>query len=147
MTVDSAENITSDLWAAGIGQVNLPVRAGDVISASLCLETNPQGTAAYFFANETTAQTLNFAFDSGWPPAVTIDAGVTRDIDPTQPPSFSPLARFGAVYFDEISAYTTSGPLSLTSGQAITMVDEHGSTLATPVRLNDNAFKTVFVAP
>jgi hypothetical protein len=146
MTVDSAQNVTSKIWAQSVGEVNLPVRPGDVISGALCLETNPPGTAAHFLANETTMQTINFAVDTGFPPAVTITAGVTRSGDSSQPPFANPLASFGVVYFDEISAYTTSGPRSLTSGDAITMVDQHGKTLARPVRLNDYAFKTVFVA-
>jgi hypothetical protein len=146
MTVDPQENVTSYLWAQAVGQVNLPVRPGDVISGSLCLNTNPAGTATYFFANETTAQTISFAVDTGYPPAVTINAGVTRTGDTSQPPFFHPLARFGVVYFDEISAYTTSGTRSLTSGDAITMVDQNGRVLASPARLNDYAFKTVFEA-
>ena len=146
MTVDSAQNVTSQLWAQGVGQVNLPVRPGDVISGTLCLDTKPAGTAAYFLANETTSQTINFAVDTGFPPAVTINAGVTRSGRPQPAPLLHPLARFGVVYFDEISAYTTSGSRSLTSGDAITMVDQNGKTLASPVRLTDFAFKTVFVA-
>jgi len=142
MTVDSAQNATSQIWAQNIGQINLPVRPGDVISGSLCLQTNQAGTASYFLANETTSQTINFVFDTGFPPAVSINAGVTRDwVD--QP--FQPLASFGIVYFDEISAYTTSGTQSLTSGEAITMVDRNGRTLARPFRINDYTFKTVFV--
>jgi hypothetical protein len=82
---------------------------------------------------------VNFSFDSGYPPAVTVNAGISRG---TATP-FDPLAQFGIVYFDEISAYTTSGFRSLTAGQAVTMVDRSGATLATPVRLNDWAFKTV----
>ena len=144
MTVDSAQNVTAQLWAQDIGTINLPVRPGDVISGSLCLETDQAGTAAYFLVNETTAQTMNFSVNTGFPPAVTVNAGVTRSWPLDQP--FPPLASFGVVYFDEISAYTTSGPLSLTSGEAITMVDQNGSVLATPVRLTDYAFKTVFVA-
>lgn len=144
MTVDSAQNVTSQIWAQSIGRINLPVRPGDVISGSLCLQTNQAGTAAYFLANETTSQTINFSVDTGFPPAVTINAGVTRSWPLNQP--FPPLASFGVVYFDEISAYTTSGPRSLTSGEAITMVDQNGRTLARPVRLTDYAFKTVFVA-
>lgn len=143
MTVDPAQNVTCQIWALGVGNVNLPVQPGDVISGSLCLDTKSPGTAHYFFTNETTSQTINFKFNTGFPPAVTINAGVTRG-DFTQP--IHPLARFGVVYFDEISAYTTSGSRSLTSGDAITMVDEHGKTLARPIRLNDFAFKTVFVA-
>jgi hypothetical protein len=143
MTVDASQNVTCQLWAQGIGDINLPVRPGDVLSGSLCLQTNQAGTAAYFLANETTSQTINFAFDTGFPPAVTINAGVTRSWPLNQP--FPPLASFGVVYFDEISAYTTSGPRSLTSGDAITMVDQNGKTLARPVRLNDFAFKAVFV--
>src|SRR5215210_4273274 len=146
MTVDSEQNVTSQIWAQSIGEINLPVRPGDVISGALCLQTNQAGTASYFLANETTSQTINFAVNTGFPPAVTINAGVTRSGDPSQPPFLHPLARFGAVYFDEISAYTTSGSRSLTSGEAITMVDQHGKTLARPVRLNDYAFKTVFAA-
>lgn len=146
MTVDSAQNVTSHIWAQSVGQVNLPVGPGDVISGALCLDTKPPGTASYFLANETTSQTISFAVDTGFPPAVTINAGVSRSGDPNQPPFVHPLARFGVVYFDEISAYTTSGSRSLTSGEAITMVDQHGKTLARPVRLNDYAFKTVFAA-
>jgi Peptidase A4 family len=144
MTVDSAQNVISQIWAQSIGNINLPVRPGDVISGALCLQTNQAGTASYLLANETTAQTINFSVDTGFPPAVTINAGVTRSWPLNQP--FPPLASFGVVYFDEISAYTTSGPLSLTSGEAITMVDQNGRTLARPVRLTDSAFKTVFVS-
>lgn len=144
MTVDSAQNVTTQIWAQSIGNINLPVRPGDVISGSLCLQTNQAGTASYFLANETTSQTINFAVDTGFPPAVTINAGVTHSWLLNQP--FPPLASFGVVYFDEISAYTTSGPRSLTSGEAITMVDQNGRILARPVRLNDFAFKTVFAA-
>jgi hypothetical protein len=146
MTVDSSENVSCQVWAQSVGNIPLPVRPGDVISGALCLETDPPGTAAYFLANETTSQTISFAVDTGFPPAVTINAGVTRTGDPEIPPFDHPLARFGAVYFDEISAYTTSGPRLLTSGDAITMVDENGRTLASPVRLNDYAFKSVFVS-
>ena len=115
-----------------------------MISGSLWLETNPAGTAAYFLTNETTQQTISFSVDTGFPPAVTINAGVTRSWPLNQP--FPPLASFGVVYFDEISAYTTSGARSLTSGDAITMVDQNGRILAKPVRLTDYTFKTVFVA-
>jgi len=142
MTVNSAQKVTSQIWAQGVGQVNLPIGPGDVISGALCLDTNPQRTAHYVLANETRSQTMSFKLDTGFPPAVTIDAGVTRG-DLNQPAH--PLAHFGAVYFDEISAYTTNGSQSLTSGEAITMVDHDGSTLARPVRLNDSAFKAVFV--
>ena len=145
MTVDPAQNVTAQLWAQGVGNVNLPVRPGDVISGTLCLQTN--GKAAYFFANETTAQTISFAIDTGFPPAVTINAGVTRTGATGQPPFVHPLASFGVVYFDEISAFSTSGSRSLTSGEAITMVNQNGKTLASPVRLNDFVFKAVFAAP
>ena len=144
MTVDSAQNVTSTLWAQGVGDVNLPVRPGDVISGSLCLQTN--GKAAYFFANENTRQSISFAIDTGFPPAVAINAGITRTGDTSQPPFFHPLASFGVVYFDEISAFSTGGSRSLTAGDAITMVNQNGQILARPVRLNDFAFKTVFAA-
>jgi hypothetical protein len=77
-------------------------------------------------------------------PAVAVNAVVTRSWPLNQPSP--PLARFGAVYFDEISAYTTNGLHSLTSGQAITMVDQNNRTLAEPVKLNDTAFQALFVA-
>jgi hypothetical protein len=44
------------------------------------------------------------------------------------------------------SAYSTSGHQSLTSGQAITMVDQNNRTLAEPVKLNDSAFRALFIA-
>jgi hypothetical protein len=122
MTVNPAQNVTCQLWAEGIGYINLPVRPGDVISASLCLEINEAGTAAYFLANETTGQTISFSVDTGFPPAVTINAGVTRTWPLDQP--FPPLARFGVVYFDEISAFSTGGTRVLTSGDAIAMVGQ-----------------------
>ena len=144
MTVDSAQNVTSVLWLGSVGQVmNLPIVPGDDISASLCLDTNPAGTAHYFVANETTGQTVNFTVDTGLPPAVTIDAGVTRGLVDNNP-TLSPLARFGVVYFDEISAFSTGGSQSLTAGQAVAMTDSNGSTLASPVRLTDYAFKVVY---
>jgi Peptidase A4 family len=144
MTVNSAQNVTSQVWAQSVGNINLTVRPGDVISGSLCLQTNQAGTASYFLTNETTAQTINFTVATGFPPAVTVNAGVTRSWPLNQP--FPPLARFGVVYFDEISAYSTSGHQSLTSGQAITMVDQNNRTLAEPVKLNDSAFKALFIA-
>ena len=55
---------------------------------------------------------------------------------------FNPLAGFGTVYFDELSAFTTNGTRLLTDGAATTMVD-NGNTLARPFRLNDFAFKIV----
>jgi hypothetical protein len=142
MTVNSAQTVTSQLWAEAVGDINLPVRPGDIISGALCLDTKPPGTAHYVLANETSGQTMNFNVDTGFPPAVSITAGVTRD-GWTQPNP--PLARFGTVYFDEISAYTTAGSRSLTAGDAITMVDQNGATLASPVMLTDYAFKAVFV--
>jgi hypothetical protein len=84
-------------------QFALSVRPGDAISATLCLQTDAAGTANYFLANETTFQTVNFTIATGFPPAHTINAGVTRDSE------FNglrdPLARFGVVYFDELSAF------------------------------------------
>jgi hypothetical protein len=140
MTVDQAQTVTATVTALGVSSVGLPVQPGDVLSASICLDTQPPGRATYVLANETRSQTVNFSFDTGFPPAVTVDAGVSRGALNNP---FNPLAQFGVVYFDEISAYTTNGPTSLTSGQAVTMVDRDGATLATPFRLNDSAFKTV----
>jgi hypothetical protein len=147
MTVDPQGNVTSNIGVVGItGLNNLTVRPGDVISGSLCLETNQAGTAGFFFANETTATTISFTVDGGFPPAYLINAGVSRGFEPNLD-QYDPLASFGVVYFDEISAYTTSGSRSLTSGDATAMVDQNGQLLASPVRLTDYTFKTVFVAP
>lgn len=142
MTVDAQDRVTSALQVQGAA-TNLPVRPGDVLSASMCLDTAAPGRATYVLANESRGQTINLSFDSGYPPAVSIDAGITRD-DLGRPGR--PVARFGAVYFDEISAYTTAGYRSLTSGGAITMVDQQGRTLASPVRMTDYAFKIVDAA-
>lgn len=146
MTVDAAQNVTSQISAQGVGLFSLPVRPGDVIGPTLCLDVNRPGTAHYFVTNETTRQTTNFTIDTGFPPAVVVNAGVSRGGNPALPPFDQPLARFGAVYFDEISAFATTGRQSLTAGDAITMVDQNGRTLAEPVRLNDGAFKTLYTA-
>ena len=142
MTVNSANTVTSQLWAEFVGNVNLPISPGDVISGSLCLNAQPPGAGAYFFVNETRGQTMSFPVTTGLPPATFILAGVARAGDFQQLP-LPALAQFGVVYFDEISAYTTSGPQTLTSGDAVTMTDQNGSVLATPERLNDWAFKVV----
>ncbi len=120
--------------------MGLPVAPGDVISGSMCLDINPPGPDDYVLANETRSETMNFSFDTGFPPVVTVNAGISRG-DYANP--FNPLARCGVVYFDEISAYATAGFAALTNGQAGTMVNRNGATLARPVRRNDFAFKTV----
>ena len=66
MTVDAAQNVTSVITIHTGAQVALPVSPGDAISALLCLNTDPPGTAAYFLANETTSQTVNFTIDTGF---------------------------------------------------------------------------------
>jgi hypothetical protein len=142
MTVNAAQNVTALIRIHTGAQVALPVRPGDAISATLCLQTNPAGTAFYGLANETTSQTVNFNIDTGFPPAVTINAGITRDSQFNGPPD--PLARFGVVYFDEISAFATNGSPRLTDGVPTTMVDSNGSTLAVPQRLTDFTFKVIY---
>jgi len=112
MTVDVAQNVTSVIRIHTGAQVALPVRPGDAISATLCLQTDAAGTAAYFLTNETTSQTVNFTIETGFPPAHAINAGVTRDSQFNGPPD--PLARFGVVYFDELTAFATSGTPRLT---------------------------------
>jgi len=142
MTVDVAQNVTSLIRIHTGAQVALPVRPGDAISATLCLQTDAAGTAAYFLANETTSQTVNFTIETGFPPARAINAGVTRDSQFNGPPD--PLARFGVVYFDELTAFATSGTPRLTDGLPTTMVDSNGSTLAVPQRLTDFTFKVIY---
>src|SRR5437660_9158891 len=59
MTVDAAQNITTQIVSFPGPEVALPVHPGDTISATMCLENNPAGTAFFGLANETTAQTMN----------------------------------------------------------------------------------------
>lgn len=142
MTVDAAQDVSTNVTVQG-APAGLPVRPGDAVSASLCLDTKPPGHATIVLANETTKQTVNSGFDSNFPPAVTVNAGVSRGHlnDP-----FNPLAQFGVVYFDEISTYTTGGFQSLTNnGTAVTLVSSTGAVLARPQRLNDFAFKVLHV--
>jgi Peptidase A4 family len=146
MTVDAAQNITTQIATTPGLQIVLPVHPGDAISATLCLETNPAGTAFFGLANETTAQTTNFTIATGFPPAVAINAGVTRDFSP-EIELLDPLARFGVVYFDEIIAFAINGQPVLTNGVPTTMVNRNGAVLAQLVKLNDIAFKVVFEAP
>ena len=47
MTVDAAQNVTALIRIHTGAQVALPVRPGDAISATLCLQTNAAGTAFY----------------------------------------------------------------------------------------------------
>jgi hypothetical protein len=143
MTIDAAQNITTVITVFPGPQVVLPARPGDAISATLCLETNPAGTAFFGLANETTAQTMNFTIDTGFPPGVAINAGISRGFS-SDFRLFDPLARFGVVYFDELTAFAINGSPLLTDGVATTMVDSNGSVLAQPERLNDFAFKAVF---
>ena len=84
---------------------------------------------------------MNFEIDTGFPPAVSINAGISRG-QVGGPPG--PLARFGVVYFDELLAFTTNGTRFLTDGVPTTMVDSNGSTLARPLRLNNNTFKAIY---
>ena len=142
MTVDAAQNVTTLIRIHTGAQVALPVRPGDAISATLCLQTNPAGTAFYGLANETTSQTVNFKHRYRVPAGRRINAGISRGSQFNGPPD--PLARFGVVYFDELLAFATNGTRSLTDGVPTTMVDSNGSTLAIPQRLNDFAFKVIY---
>lgn len=142
MTVDPSQAITTRIRIHTGAQVALPVSPGDAISATLCLQTNAAGTAFYGLVNETTGQTMNFTIDTGFPPAVAINAGISRGSQPTGLPD--PLARFGVVYFDEVVAYSTNGTRLLTDGVSTAMTDLNGSTLAVPQRLNDFAFKVLY---
>jgi hypothetical protein len=145
MTVDVNQNVTAAIRIPLGAEVNLPVRPGDVISATLCLQTNSAGTAFFGLVNETTKQTVNFTVDTGFPPAVTINAGVSRGSQTNGP--LDPLARFGVVYFDELVAFTANGTRLLTNGTPTTMVNSSGATLATPQKISDFAFKAIYGGP
>ena len=100
MTVDAAQNVTAQVTIHTGAQLNLPVRPGDTISAVLCLQTNAAATGSYFLTNETTAQRVNLSIDTGFPPAVTTNAGISRGRADSPR---NPLAGFGTVYFDELA--------------------------------------------
>ena len=141
MSVDAGQNVTSSL-STHVGAVaNFPVRPGDTISATLCLQTDTAGTAAYFLANETTGQATNFSVPTGFPPAHRINAGVSRGNHFNGPPE--PLARFGLVYFDDLNAFATSGQPRLLDGTPTSMTELNGTVLAQPERLTDFTFKAV----
>ncbi len=142
MKVDAAQNVTALVRIHTGAEVDLPVSPGDMISATLCLQTDADGTAFYGLVNETTAQIVNLTVETGFPPAVTINAGISRGSELGGPPD--PLARFGVVYFDELQAFATDGSPVLTNGVATRMVDSSGKTLATTQKLTNYAFKVVF---
>lgn len=144
MTVNAAQQVTSVVTVNGSPVTNLPVVPGDAMSAVMCVNTQPGGSTVFIgVANETRGQTINFSAATVNLPAVSIDSGVTLDLVQNNP-TLNALPRFGVVYFDEISAYTTAGPRSLTAGTPVTMTDLHGTTIASPYRLTDYAFKTVY---
>jgi hypothetical protein len=145
MTVDAAQQVTSVVTVNGDPVTNLPVAPGDAMSAVICINTQSSGGSAVFIgvANETRGQTVNLSINTGNLPAISIDAGVTLDLIQNNP-TLNRLPRFGVVYFDEISAYTTAGPRSLTAGNPVTLTDLNGTTIASPYPLNDYAFKTVY---
>ena len=140
MSVDFNGNVTSEIMIND-RLTNLPVKPGDAISATLCLETNSAGTAFYGLANETTSQTMNLTIDTCFQPAFNINTGITRDNNFNGPPE--PLARFGVVYFDELLAFTPNGNRLLTNGTPTTMTDFNGSIVATPYRISDLSFKVI----
>lgn len=143
MTVDTAQKVTSVVTVNGDQVTNLPVTPGDAMSAVMCVNTRDSGDSAVFIgvANETRGQRVNLSTTTNLP-ALSVEAGVTLDLVQNNP-TLNALPRFGVAYFDEISAYTTAGPRSLTAGNPVTMTDLDGTTLASPSRLNDWAFKAV----
>lgn len=143
MTVDSAQTVTSVVTVNGDPVTNLPVAPGDFMSAIICINAQSSGSSAVFIfvANETRGQTVNLSTTANLP-ALSIDAGVTLELVQNNP-TLNKTPRFGAVYFDEISAYTTGGARSLTAGNPVSLTDLQGNTIATPYRLNDYAFKAV----
>jgi hypothetical protein len=117
------------------GQVALPVRPGDAISALLCLNTDPAGHRSLLLGQLPNGELRDRyripagpIHQRGHQPRCTLSQSGWLD---------------SAWYFDEIVAFTTEGTRLLTDGGATTMVDSQGSTLATPVRLYENAFKIV----
>jgi Peptidase A4 family len=145
MTVNAAQQVTSDVTVNGHQVTNLPVAPGDAMSAVMCVNTQAAGGSTVFIgvANETRGQTINLSAPTVNLPAASIDAGVTLDLVQNNP-TLNALPRFGVVYFDEIAAYTTAGPRSLTAGNPVSMTDLHGTTIASPYRLTDYTFKTVY---
>jgi hypothetical protein len=147
MEVDPSHNVTIEMKIQTGDVIAIPIRPGDVVSATLCLQTNSAGTAFFGLANETTSQTMSFTIDTEFPPAVRINAGIARGSQFGNGPP-DPLARFGVIYFDELRAFTANGTsLHLTDGAPTTMTASNGSTLATPHRINPHLFKTIYRGP
>ena len=67
MTVDVNESVTAVLLIEPATQVGLPVRPGDAIRCTLCLQTDSAATAFFGFVNETTAQTMRLQFQNRVP--------------------------------------------------------------------------------
>jgi hypothetical protein len=145
MTVDAAQQVTSQVTVNGNPVTNLPVAPGDAMSAVMCVNAQGAGGSTVFItvANETRGQTINLSAGTVDLPALSVDAGVTLDLLQNNP-TLNALPRFGVVYFDEISAYAADGSRSLTAGTPVSMTDLHGTTIASPYRLTDYAFKTVY---
>jgi Peptidase A4 family len=144
MTVDAQQQVTSVVTVNGFRVTNLPVAPGDAMSAVICINMQPSGNAVFIFvANETGGQTVHLSTNAGNLPATSIDAGVTLDLVQNNP-TLNRLPRFGVVYFDEISAYTTAGSRSLTAGNPLTLTDLSGTAIASPYSLNAYAFKAVY---
>jgi peptidase A4-like protein len=145
MTVDAAQQVTSQVTVNGNPVTNLPVAPGDAMSAVMCVNAQGADGSTVFItvANETSGQTINLSAGTVDLPALSIDAGVTLNLVQNNP-TLNALPRFGVVYFDEIAAYTTAGSRSLTAGTPVSMTDLHGATIASPSRLTDYAFKTVY---
>ena len=80
MTVDPAQNVTSQVTLGSGAQLDFPVQPAIRMNVMLCLQTNPAGTASLFLTNETTRQRTNFSIATGFPPAVTINAGISRGV-------------------------------------------------------------------
>lgn len=145
MTVDAAGSVSSVVTVGGVAIQNLPVTPGETMSAVMCVNLQDSAPSRVFvgLANETRGLTANLSGETSRPPPTTADAGVTLDLVQNNPTA-NRLPRFGVVYFDEIAAYTTAGPRSLTvDGARVTMTGLGGTTLASAYPLNDYAFKTV----
>lgn len=145
MTVDAAGSVSSVVTVGGVAIQNLPVTPGETMSAVMCVNLQDSAPSRVFVgvANETRGRTVNLSGETTVPPPTTIDAGITLDLVQNNPTA-NRLPRFGVVYFDEIAAYTTAGPRSLTAdGTRVTMTGIDGTTLASAYPLGDHAFKTV----
>ncbi|HEY2795192.1 MAG TPA: G1 family glutamic endopeptidase [Micromonosporaceae bacterium] len=133
---------------------NLSVRPGDVMYALICVYSPVE--AAVYLGNTTTGQLVSFIKDA--PENISLSGQTAEwvlECPQFEDGSFAILTKFGDVYFDNCIAGTSGrDPLQIVlagTGTPLVMQGEidggNPVDIASPVPLNDRAFKVQYVAP